>query len=281
MTPSRERLLEAHQVAARFYVATLHSPLGDGPREYLRQRALGTFVEDPAWTLGYAPPGWVNLTGHLRHLGFSETDIATAGLAIVGRRGALLDRFRDRIVLGLHDSHGALVGFVGRCSPKAAGTCPKYLNSPRTPLYAKGNVLFGLAEQRELLAAGATPVLVEGPLDVLGIASLRSDRVAVSPCGTAIRPEQARLLRSASGSTVVVAYDADDAGHRAARTAYERLAPHFDTILTARLPTGEDPAALAARNPSLLRHALIGAAPLADQLIDDVLHPFADRLDNA
>src|SRR4051794_22275553 len=130
MTPSRERLIEAHQVAARFYVEALRSPRGEGPREYLRQRALAAFVEDPAWTLGYAPPGWDNLTGHLRHLGFSDTDIATAGLAIVGRRGALLDRFRDRIIVGVHDPHGTLVGFVGRCSPKAAGTCPKYLNSP-------------------------------------------------------------------------------------------------------------------------------------------------------
>ncbi len=281
MTPTHERLIEAHHVASTFYAASLHGPLGAGPRDYLAQRALGSFIDNPAWALGYAPPGWTNLTSHLRQHGFTDTEIAASGLVVTSRTGALLDRFRDRVVVGVHDEHGAPVGFIGRCAPKADGSCAKYLNSPRTPLYAKATVLFGLAEQGDVLASGAIPVIVEGPFDVLAIAALGEPLAAVAPCGTTLRPEQARMLSALAGGTVVVAYDADDAGRRAAKTAYRRLAPEFGRILGAQIPDGEDPASLASTHPASLRRALTGTVPLADQLIDNTLRPFADRLDNA
>jgi DNA primase len=278
----RQRLVEAHEAAAAFYRLTMLSPRGTGPRQYLAQRHLDEVLDDPRWTIGYAPPGWTRLLPHLEDRGFTSTEIHAAGLTVETRTGSLVDRFRDRIMLGIRDTNGQLVGYVGRCPPRARPDTPKYLNTPRTNVFAKGQHLFGLAEQRDRLRAGAVPVLAEGPLDVLAIAKVGDEFAAASPCGTALGPAQAETLREHSRhDTVVVAYDADAAGDRAARTAYGRLAPLFESIHSARLPEGHDPASLAAAEPDSLTVSLRTAGPLADQLVDHVLRHYEPKLDNA
>jgi DNA primase len=281
VSTSRERLVEAHETADVYFSDVLRSARGQGPRDYLERRNLAAVPGRPDWAVGYAPPGWTTLLGQLRDTGFTDTEILGAGLAVATRRGTLIDRFRDRVVLGIRDDRGDVVGFVGRCPPGLEGRVPKYLNSPHTEIFAKGQLLFGLSEQRNRMALGVTPVVVEGPLDVLAIASLDEAFAAVSACGTALRPAQATRLRAACpGGVVVSAYDGDEAGRRAARTAYSRLSPLFDSVLSARLPDHEDPASLAAAAPDSLAGSLQSATPLLDDIVDDVLRGYPG-LDNA
>ena len=157
------------------------------------------------WTTGYAPPGWTALTGHLRSEGFTNQELLDAGLVLTTRRGTIVDRFRDRLTFGIRDAQGDLVGFTGRAAPGAGSDCPKYLNSPRTPIFDKRLLLFGLAEQTDRLTSGHVPVLTEGPLDAIAFTS--TDCVGVAVCGTALTDEQrrelARVVEEQAGRRVV------------------------------------------------------------------------------
>ena len=281
--PTRERLLQAHSETASFYRAQLDSPRGEGPRGYLAQRGVGHALEpNSRWTIGYAPPGWTTLLQHLRATGFTPKELTAAGLAVATRNGNLIDRFRDRITFGIHDPTGELIGFIGRAGPGARTDVPKYLNSPHTGLYTKGEHLFGLAEQTRLFDAGIRPAIVEGPLDVLAVDQLGTEAAAVSCCGTALRPAQVQALRAATyGDTVIVAYDSDAAGRKAAAAAHPELARSFPRTLSVRPPDGEDPASLALTNRAELERLLSQPRSLADQLVDDVIAPWLPQRDNA
>ena len=177
-------------------------------------------------------------------------------------------------MLPIRAGHGAVVAFIGRAAPHAAPEVPKYLNSPTTPLYGKRAVLFGLWEARTALAAGATPVIAEGPLDVIAIAIAGRGRYApLAPCGTALTAEQVAALGRAcdlSAREVMVAFDADRAGRRAAIASYQRLS-RLGAITTAvTFPAGRDPAqVLRDHGPSILAAALAQRRqPLADLVID-------------
>jgi DNA primase len=274
-------MLAAHRAAAEFYREQLRMPRAEGPRGYLAHRGVGHVVEAERWTVGYTPRGWTSLVTHLVAAGFLPSELRAAGLAVTTRRGSLIDRFRDRLMFGIRNSQGSLVGFIGRAAPGAARDVPKYLNSPHSALYAKSENLFGIAEQRQQLAAGARPVIVEGALDVLAIDHLGTDVAAVSTCGTALRPGQAAALRSVTTSdTALVAFDGDDAGRKAAAHAYAELAPAFPRLLSVRPPAGDDPASLALRDPVGLTRLLQHPRSLADQLIDDVIEPWLPKRDN-
>jgi DNA primase len=283
---TRDRLIAAHRAAARFFTDQLTSPAGRSPRAYLRSRGLGPLLETTRWELGYAPPTWDALSAHLRGCGFHPEELLTAGLAMRTRRGTLIDRFRDRVTLTVHDLTGDPVGFVARAAPRATAATPKYLNSPRTPLFDKSALLVGLAEQHDALAAGAVPVIVEGPFDALAV-HLATDHAqeplaAVSPCGTALTPTQAAALAECSGHAVVVAFDADPAGARAATTAYHLLAGHFSRLHATLLPEGTDPAKiLQTAGPRALAETLQEDRPLADAVLDPALAYWRDRRDNA
>lgn len=287
VSDDRNRLVDAHDHAAAFFANHLRGARGLCPRGYLHRRGIGALLDAPPWPIGYAPPGWTSLTRHLRAAGFTDDELLLAGLAQRTRRGTVVDRFRDRVTFGMRDPAGRLVGFVARCAPGERAEVAKYLNTPRSPIYDKGTVLFGLAEQRDELAAGATPVLVEGPIDVLAVAAARGDGAAsltaVAPCGTALTEAHVAALRSVSRSQVVeVAFDPDGAGDRAAATAYQLLARCFPQLRTARLPPGTDPADLLTRHgPGRLRATLTDSQPLADRVVDRVLGRYRDRDDNA
>src|SRR5436190_16706183 len=171
--------------AARFFAARLP---GSWVPAYLAGRGFGEQALRP-WTVGYAPAGWRALTDCLRDLGYGDAAIQAAGLARRTRRGALVDFFRDRAMLGVRWPDGTLAGFTGRARPGGARPGPVYLNSRTTGLYHKGSLLFGLYEGRRALAAGARPVLVEGPPDAIAV-SAAGPYAGVSPCGTALTPAQ-------------------------------------------------------------------------------------------
>jgi len=230
------------------------------------------------WHVGYAAPGPDVLIRHLRSAGYPDVLIESAGLARRTGRGRLLDTFRDRAMLPIR-RQGRIVAFVGRAADHAHPAIPKYLNSPNTPLYTKGDVLFGLWEAQPALAAGATPVLVEGPLDTIAVALASPNYAPVSPCGTALTARQADLL-GAEHAEIVVAFDGDRSGRLASVSAYRMLAPLCGQVTTVVLPARSDPAReFADHGPGVLAAMLAHRRrPLADLVVDAELDRWDGRL---
>ena len=245
--------------------------------DYLAARCLDRAITSHG--LGYAPGGWTTLTDHLRGLGYTDEHIEAAGMAVRTRTGNLIDRFRDRLTIPLHDISGDLVGFTGRRSPDVDDPrVPKYLNSPTTALFRKHEILYGLTEHADRLTAGALPVVVEGPLDAIAVDLTAGDQilnwVGVAAVGTAFTDDHARHLRASGGGRICLALDADPAGHAATETAWRQLTNHGPRdIVVALLQDGADPAWMAALAPWALTLS-IDAAPsaatvIADRQIDD------------
>ncbi len=257
--------------AARFFAARLAASWVPG---YLAGRGFGEQALRP-WTVGYAPAAWHALADCLRDLGYGDAAIASAGLARRTRRGALTDFFRDRAMFGIYWPDGTLAGFTGRARPGAAR--PAYLNTRTTGLYRKGSLLFGLYEGRRALAAGARPVLVEGPLDAIAV-SADGRYAGVSPCGTALTSAQVALLAGACDLRrvgVVVAFDADRAGRQAAVRAFHLLRAVTDHAVATVLPAGQDPAGFRREHGGrALAGRLDASVPLADLAVDAAMAPF-------
>ncbi|GIJ76714.1 DNA primase [Micromonospora phaseoli] len=279
------RLLAAVDASVTYYRAQLEH--ADGPRAYLAERGLGVLVHrEWPWRVGYAPPGWSSLTGHLRAAGFTAEELVGAGLATRtrGEPDRLVDVFRDRIVFPVRTPVGHAVAFLGRAGPGAADGMPKYINTPETAIYQKRRLLFGVAEQQDRLNDRWTPVLVEGPADVLAVwlsysRSRRAGAVALAPCGTMLTDDQAAILPAlpGAGRGIVAAFDADPAGRGAVDRAWQLLRQQRlpGPLLTAEFTAGADPADLLRRpnGRAQLRAALQRRArPMLDTVVD---HRFA------
>jgi DNA primase len=234
--------------------------------------------------IGYAPAGWTVLLSHLRAPGHYDVVAEAAGMARRSSRGTLIDHFRDRVMLPIRDEHGVIAGFIGRVYPDATPAVPKYLNSPQTTVYTKGDLLFGLHEAREQLACGAVPVIAEGPFDAIAISAASSGQYAgLAPCGTALTSRQIAALARAADvdkTGVLVALDNDRAGREAAIKAYKILVPVTTRTAAVVLPPERDPAEiLQVGGPvalsDLLRHQV---EPLARVVIDAHLDSWVSRL---
>ena len=263
------QLARAHHAAAQFFRSQLP---GSWVPAYLTARGFGAAVQE-RWQIGYAPAGWDTLTSYLRRAGYPDRLIEAAGLAHRSQRGTLIDTFRDRAILPIHAADGTIVAFIGRAPADAKPGVPKYLNSPHTALYDKGSVLFGLYEARGALVNGARPVIVEGPFDAIAVSTAGRGRYAgLAPCGTALTSRQLASLAGAlnlEASGVSVAFDADQAGRRAALRAYPLLAQFTDDVALVDFPAGQDAAqVLQSSGPRALTDALSRTQPLADLVID-------------
>ena len=263
------RTLAVLRDAETYYTGQLAGSWAPG---YLTSRGL-TEATARDWHIGYAPAGWSTLTDHLRSLGHDDREIQAAGLAKPSSRGTLIDIFRDRIVLPVHDADGMPAGFIGRAHPRAGPDVPKYLNSPETAAYKKGSLLFGLHHARPALAREATPVIVEGPFDAIAVTTADPGRLAgLAPCGTALTSQQAALISQAADldrTGILVAFDSDPAGRRATLRAYGILLPLTPKLQTALLD-GKDPAEILQHHgPDALRGILRDRRePLSAVLID-------------
>jgi DNA primase len=269
-----------HDVAVHFYRDQLECSWVPG---YLTKRGFRPDVLR-CWQVGYAPASGHALVRHLRSAGYPDSLIQTAGLARMTRTGALADTFRDRAVLPIRDGLGRVVAFIGRVGNPAYPARPKYMNSPSTPLYRKGEVLFGLWQSAAALNAGAVPVIAEGPLDAIAIAIAGNGRYApVALCGTVLTARQVDLLGGACdlrATGALVAFDGDGSGHSAAARAYHRLSQACGRTAAVAFPAGSDPAQiLADRGPevlaALLRQHL---RPLADLVLDAGIGAWSQRL---
>ncbi|WP_299960521.1 MobF family relaxase [uncultured Modestobacter sp.] len=281
---ARKRLLELNQHAAAFFTAEYQ---GSWAPAYLTDRLGTDLVDDERFTIGYAPAGWTGLTDHLRGLGASDDEIVAAGLGSHASTGRVIDRFRDRIVFTIRDGD-EIHGWIGRRNPAhdddGSHAVPKYLNTAETDLFTKGHELYGLTEGAPALADGATPVLVEGPLDALAV-TLAGDGafVGVAPLGVAFTDAQADRLRpliDTDRPQIIVATDADRAGQLAADRMFWRLTDRGADPRHLVIPTGKDPAELLKMAGSdALLGALADSPSLASALIDARVIALADRLD--
>jgi DNA primase len=260
---------QLNEIALRFF----RSRLADSwVPHHLERRGFGSAIQQ-RWQAGYAPAAWDALTSYLRALRFPDLLIEAAGLAHRSQRGTLIDTFRDRAILPIRSADGRVAAFIGRAPEDAGPGLPKYLNSPRTCLYHKGETLFGLWEARQTLAAGVRPVIVEGPFDAIAVTTACTGRCAgVAPCGTALTAEQVKTLNQVAdlGSTgVLVAFDSDIAGRQAAIRAYHLLTPYAHDVSAIALPAGQDPAQVFTEHgPSALAEISIHPHPLADLVTD-------------
>jgi DNA primase len=277
--PRTRRILTG---ARDFYAGQL---AGSWAPEYLASRGISAAVAGE-WHIGYAPPAWTALTDHLRGLGYGDDEIQAAGVAKPSRRGTLIDRFRDRVMLPVDDEHDRIAGFIGRVHPdRDPGDVPRYLNSPESAVFRKGSLLFGLSRGRAALARGAVPAIVEGPFDALAVTLADPARHAgLATCGTALTGQHAELLSRSADLPVVgvlACFDADNAGRKAAVRAYGLLRPHTPKLQAARL-NAKDPAAIFAQDgPAALRAVLREhREPLSARLVDARIGQFEKYLDH-
>jgi len=231
-------LYEVLGAAERFYRQALRS--APEAVEYLKRRGLtGEVARD--FGIGYAPPGWQNLSEHLPKV--KQSLLLEAGLQIKNDKGRVYDRFRDRIMFPIRDTRGRVIGFGGRTLSSDDG--PKYLNSPETPVFQKGSELYGLYEARRALRRIDKLIMVEGYMDVVALAQ-HGVANAVATLGTASGEAHFhKLYRYAD--EVVCCFDGDQAGRQAAWRALEGALPTLNEhrqIKLVFLPDGEDPDSL-------------------------------------
>jgi DNA primase len=263
---SRQPLYDILDAAARFYEEQLRQhPQRDRATQYLRQRGLTGQVAKE-WRLGYAPAGWDNL---LRALGDSPEQVALlkqAGLVIFNeQRNSHYDAMRERVIFPIRDFRGRIMAFGGRVLDDSK---PKYLNSPETPVFHKGEELYGLYETRQARQDLKRVVVVEGYMDVIAMHQAGLP-FAVATLGTATSTVHVeRLFRSVPD--VIFCFDGDEAGRRAAWKALESALPALKDGVSAAflfLPDGHDPDSLVREEGlDVFRQRLDQAEPLADFL---------------
>lgn len=250
----RRRLLDAVEEAGRFYRDFFNQSKekeAAAARDYVRGRGYGREIVEK-FGLGFSPPGWDALSRYLHQQGFAERVILEAGLAKRSQEGRLFDHIRGRLIFPIRNVSGALVGFGGRA---LGDEQPKYLNTPETPLYKKSELLYGLDMARAEISRAGRAVVVEGYTDVIAF-HLADYPAAVATCGTALGKRHLELL-GRFASTIILAFDADAAGERAAVRGEElRISSNLDLDLrVAMMPAGQDPADLVKEQdgPQLLR----------------------------
>ena len=264
----RERMLRTMELATAFFEEQLAGPAGAGARAYLASRGLGAETIG-RFRLGYAPAGWDVLQKHLAGKQVPPTVSERLGLVGVNDRGRY-DFFRDRVMLPVLDRQKRPLGYSSRLlDPEAKDR--KYVNSPDSPLFHKKENLYGLHAALDAIRRKGTAVLVEGNFDVLALHEAGVDE-AVAPMGTALTAEQVGLL-ARMAQRVVVVFDGDEAGQRAARKSLPLFLEADVDGRVARLPAGVDPDDHVRKaGADAFRKLIEGARPVVEQFIDDLAH---------
>jgi DNA primase len=268
----RRILQDTLRVSAEFYARRLKDPeQGAFARRYLTERGVKPEMIE-GFQLGVAGEAWDDLERHLRQKGFSEKAMIESGVCMARKSGqGVYDYMRERLVFPILNRQGTPVGFGGRIF---SGDGPKYLNSKDTELFQKGRELYGLCQARDAMTRGKqAAVLVEGYMDVIGCHQA-GVTTAVASLGTALTPDQARLIHRFNRH-VVFLYDADEAGVNAILRGLEILLAAGLEVRVGRMPAGEDPDSLAQKHgPEALRLVIETAVPFFDFLIEQSRRKF-------
>lgn len=265
----RRNLLDVTEAGAAFFEKMLKMPEGQGALDYLKGRGVSEETIK-TFRLGFAPPGYGGLKGELTRAGISEDQMVETGLLIRPHKGEEsdkkpYDRFRRRIMFPITDPRGRVIAFGGRILGDGE---PKYLNSPETPLFHKGRVLYGQAQASAAARQAGTVVVVEGYMDVIALHQA-GFKHAVAPLGTALTEDQLVVLWRLTAEPILC-FDGDNAGRRAAARAAERALAGLKPgrgLRFASPPTGEDPdSLLKAGGAEALARVLALAEPISEVL---------------
>ncbi|NOY62181.1 MAG: DNA primase [Gammaproteobacteria bacterium] len=264
-------LYELMERSAKFYQSQLREhPQAEQAVDYLKQRGLSGEIA-AQFSIGFAPPGWDNLTKGLACSAEQIKKLHTAGMVVDKEGGGYYDRFRHRIMFPIRDLRGRVIGFGGRVM---GDETPKYLNSPETPLFHKGRGLFGLYEARKAQRDIRRLLVVEGYMDVVALAQ-HGIHYAVATLGTATTPEHLRALFRTTAE-VVFCFDGDRAGRQAAWKAMEvalSLIYEGRQVSFMFLPDGEDPDSLVrTQGGERFERGLNDALPLSEFFFEGYLN---------
>jgi DNA primase len=231
---ARDDCLAMHELAERYYRHVLGTAEGAAAREYLARRKISAEMIE-RFALGVSPTGWQGLQSVLRSRGFSEDAGVLAGLLSMGKGNRTWDRFRDRLMFPIRDGGGRVVAFGGRTMGDGD---PKYLNSAETPIYTKGQHLYGLFEARPYITKTRRALLTEGYIDVITLHQFGYGE-ACGVLGTAMTTEQAKRLTGFS-PLVELVFDGDPPGRKAALRSAQMLLTLGGGCRVVPLPDGED-----------------------------------------
>lgn len=303
----KDDLYAVNHLAATFFEHSLRGGPGRAPhplvhyaQEELARRGLSLPLEGDAlnpiadtlqaFRIGYAPYGWDNLSTYLKQQGRRPSDAERVGLLVPRTSGSgFYDRFRHRLMFAVTDVHGRVIAFSGRVLPEPSaaelaklgiaahapasdgGAPAKYINSPESPIYTKGEHLFGLHQARQAIRQSEHAIVVEGNFDVVSLHARGIPNV-VAPLGTAFTLTQAKLLRRFA-QKVTLLFDGDAAGKKATRASRMPCAEAGLSAKVAVLPQGTDPDELCRRRgPDAIKSLVSHAKGMLEYLLDDALH---------
>jgi len=271
----KEELFKLHEWAGRWYRRVLmESPAGATIREYLVRRGVGPEMSE-RFGLGYALPARDAFLEEALKAGFPASLLVRSGLVVQREDGGLHDRFRDRLMFPIHDSQSRIAAFGGRAMGDGQ---PKYLNSPETPLYQKGALLYGWPFARTAAAKEGAVVVVEGYMDVVVLHQCGLTNVVAS-LGTSLTEGQAVMIKRYV-ELCYLAFDRDTAGHQASSRGAETLIEQGLYVKVVPLPEGQDP------DEAVLKHGvgawaqwIASAPPFIETLIPHEVHSLDQKLD--
>ena len=259
----RARMLALNKDAARFFYEELGTPEGQKAVHYMQERGISPQIAK-RFGLGCAPDSWDSLLKAMAQKDYSEKELFDAGLVKRGQRGGFYDTFRNRLMFPVIDVRGDVIGFSGRI---LSGDGAKYMNSPDTLVYNKSRNLFGLNLAKK--SKSGYLLLVEGNVDVVSLHQAGFDS-AVASLGTALTAEQARLM-SRYTSEIILCYDADEAGQKAAQRAIGLLEKLDMKVRVLRIPDAKDPDEyLKKKGADAFRNLLTGSEDQVDYRLNSV-----------
>jgi DNA primase len=260
-----QHLYEANAFARMFFQDSLwDQEVGRTAQAYLRERGIGRDTAE-RFELGYAPDAWHGLHEAASHHGIGEEVLIEVGLLTRSeKRKDPYDRFRDRLIFPIENLSGKVVGFGGRVLGAGREGSPKYVNSPESPIYHKGEVLYGLSWAKNAIRRRKTALVVEGYMDVVSLVAAGFEN-AVAPLGTAVTPDQVVVLRRFTSKAQIL-FDSDDAGLKATFRAADLLLAGDIHPYVATLPPGEDPDTIVhAEGAEKLQGYIDGAVDVLDR----------------
>ena len=267
---TRRTLLQLHAEAAEwFHDNLIKGKIGAPARDYLKKRGIDSRIAKD-WQIGFAPESWDACLSWARERGYQQRVILESGLVTRRDENAgddrVYDRFRNRIMFPIHNDVGEVIAFSGRVLAKDAEGA-KYVNSPETPLFRKGRVLFGLHKTKRGLIEAGCAIVCEGQLDLITLFEAGITNV-VAPQGTAFTENQARILKRFV-SEVVLCFDADAAGQKAAERSLDALLQNNLIVRVAEMPPGEDPDSMIRnRGKEAFEQLVAGARDFFDSWIE-------------
>ena len=264
----RERLFKINSLAADYFHANLmEHPQGEMARAYMKKRGYGQKAAGE-YRIGYALDDWEGLKNHLHRRQVSAEDARSLGLLCEGKSGrGDYDMFRARLMFPIFDLSGQVVAFAGRVLDESK---PKYINSPESPIYHKGEVLFGLYQARQAIRASGDVLIVEGYFDQLAL-NRAGFAQTVATCGTALTGDHVRQLKRYA-QRVVLMFDQDRAGKQATFRAMTTLQQAGAVAAAIALPAGDDPDSFLRRQGAdAFRTRLDAARPVMEIYMDETL----------